>query len=219
MATPEEIIEPCPFCGQKLRFPTHLFVPLIVTCPPCRHRWDWQLSRLPSGPGLQVASEPEPIKFVPVLEFHNTTEFFDELSKGVRSGEPVTVETTYASESEFPEELKQFIKAEARRRDRTTGRKLQRRPILVMALMTTAGASLGLCVVAQFGGTPAIVGSGVGAMLGLVTGAVSTSIGSGTHNVEIVLDIRGRLIIRFNPLATVSVEKVEPEPRDSPHGD
>jgi hypothetical protein len=209
MATTEEIIESCPFCGQRLRFPTHLFVPLIVTCPPCRHRWDWQRSKPSAQSGSQYAPELESIRFAPVLAFQDTKEFYKELSKEVRSGEPVTIETTYVSESEFPEDLKRFIKAETARRSRAPGRGLQRRPILVMALMTTAGASMGLGVVVLFGGTIPIVGSAVGAMLGLITGAVSTSIGSGTHRVEIVLDIHGKIIIRFNPVTSKSSAEAE----------
>ncbi|HEY9834099.1 MAG TPA: hypothetical protein V6D26_26335 [Stenomitos sp.] len=37
---PEQLITLCPICSQKLRTPSHLGE-LQLTCPKCRHSWQW----------------------------------------------------------------------------------------------------------------------------------------------------------------------------------
>jgi hypothetical protein len=200
MSSDTNVVERCPSCGQKLRFPSHLG-PLIVTCPPCKHRWDWQRSQPMSLAESDGKSKLAAISMVPVVSFENTKQFFAQLSKDVEGGQPVTVETEFEKESEFPDELKQFIKTKEKSSSPATGGGSTRRPILVMALASLVGALLGLGIFAKFGGASAIFGSGVGAVFGLIVGAVSTAISSGSHKIEIVVDIRGKIIIRFNPVS------------------
>lgn len=40
MSNVDIAVMPCPSCGQRLRIPIDRGR-LIVTCPACRHRWDW----------------------------------------------------------------------------------------------------------------------------------------------------------------------------------
>jgi hypothetical protein len=147
--------------------------------------------------------KPPAIQIVPVLVFDNTKEFFDELSKEVKTGQPVTVETQFEKKSEFPDALKQYIKVEGQGGAGSAVVSILRKPVALVPLATVAGASLGLGVVALFGGV-FIVGSGVGAVLGLITGAVTTTLSSGSHRIEIVVDVHGKLIIRFNPVSATS---------------
>src|SRR5262245_47863446 len=187
MSSATEIVEPCPSCGKKLRWPSHLGR-LIVICPLCRHRWDWQLRAPPAVAVRGTDLKPAAIQIVPVLPFENTKEFFAELSKEVKTGQPVTVETQFEKESEFPDELKQYIKAEGEGGAGSAAVSVLRKPVALVPLATVAGASLGLGVVALFGGV-FIVGFGVGAVLGLITGAVTTTLSSGSHRIEIVVDV------------------------------
>jgi hypothetical protein len=73
-----------------------------------------------------------------------------------------------------------------------------------MTSASAVGASLGVGVVVVFGSSLAIVGAGIGAVIGLIVGAVSTSISSGSHRIEIVFDVHGKIMIRFNPVSTES---------------
>jgi hypothetical protein len=49
----------------------------------------------------------------------------------------------------------------------------------------------------------------VGTVLGLITGAVSTALSSGSHRIEIVVDVNGKLIIRFNPVSVASTSEAK----------
>jgi hypothetical protein len=100
--------------------------------------------------GPHEKHEPPAIQMVPVLEFENTKEFFDELSKEVGRGEPVTVETPFEKESEFPEELKQYIKAGRQGRSRAAG-SIVGRPGVVVPSAAAVGAFLGFGIGALLG--------------------------------------------------------------------
>jgi len=133
--------------------------------------------------------KPAAIQFVSVHEFENTKQFFVELSKKIEGNRPVTVETPFKKESEFPNELKRYVRSKSRS---ARAGSLAQRPIVVVPAAALVGGVLGLV------GGPA--GAGVGVVLGLITGAVATTLSSGSHRIEIVVDVSGKLIIRFNPV-------------------
>jgi hypothetical protein len=208
-----DIIEPCPKCGQKIRFPSYLVGPLMVTCPPCGHRWEWQVVGSSVVAERHEKHKPPATQMVPVLEFKNTKKFFEELSKEVDRGEPVTVATPFETKSKFPEELKQYIKAGRRDRNSAVG-SIVGRPGVVVPSSAAVGALLGLGVGALLGGSLIVVGTGVGTVLGLITGAVSTALSSGSHRIEIVVGVNGKLIIRFNPVSAAAPTSEPKEDHD-----
>jgi hypothetical protein len=64
---------------------------------------------------------------------------------------------------------------------------------------TSFGAAVGLGVGALLGDNAA-AGAFSGTLLGLLTGSVAAAISQGSHQVEIDVDVHGRILFRFNPV-------------------
>jgi hypothetical protein len=200
-------VAPCPFCGQKLRIPTDRG-DLKLTCPKCRRKWRWFARPVETAKSNQHA-------LAPALLFQESDEFYRQLSKMLRTEDAFTVQTHYTNYADLPARLKKIVKS-ARRGNISwsdwapgaisaltmTSRALRIACFIIIGT-TSLGAAAGLCIGALLGGDSAIPGALAGTLLGLLTGTVAAAVSQGSHQVEIEVDIYGRLVFRFNPVKAV----------------
>jgi phage FluMu protein Com len=106
MSEMNHTVIPCPFCGQKLRIPTDR-AGLKLTCPKCRYKWNWFARPVETAKSNQHAMSP-------ALLFRESDEFYQQLSKMLRTEDPFTVQTPYTSYTELPERLKKIVKSKPR---------------------------------------------------------------------------------------------------------
>ena len=193
-------VEPCPICGQKLRIPTDRG-DLNLTCPKCRHSWNW-----PTRPAEIPKSKQQAL--APVLIFQDSEEFYQQISKMFRAEDPFTVQTPYKSYDELPNRLKKIFKS-AKRRNVSLGAwfsdtvsPLTKNPgaLKIIIGSTSFGAAAGLGAGTLLGDNAAAAGAFSGTLLGLLTGSVAAAISQGSHQVEIEVDVHGRILFRFNPV-------------------
>ncbi len=206
MADIKHTVSRCPFCEQKLRIPKDRG-DLKLTCPTCQYKWDWI-----AGPVELVKSNRQAM--TPAIAFQESDDFYKQLTNMLRTEEPFTIQTPYTKFSQLPKRFKRIVKS-ARRRNFSWGDSGKwglsaltdtSRALIIACLIiigtTIFGAASGLVVGTLFGDDIAAPGAFAGTLLGLLTGVVSQSMSQGTHQVEIEVDVYGRLIFRFNPVRT-----------------
>ena len=193
-------VAPCPICGQKLRIPTDRG-DLNLTCPKCRQSWN-----RPTRPAEIPKSKQQALS--PVLIFQDSEEFYQQLSKMFRAEDPFTVQTPYKNYDELPNRLKKIFKSAKRKNVSrvswvsATVYPLTKTPgaLKIIIGSTSFGAVAGLGAGTLLGDNAAVAGAFAGTLLGLLTGSVAAAISQGSHQVEIEVDVHGRILFRFNPV-------------------
>jgi hypothetical protein len=192
-------VAPCPICGQKLRIPTDRG-DLNLTCPKCRRSWNWPTKPVDIAKSKQQA-------LAPVLIFQDSEEFYQQLSKMFRAEDRFTVQTPYKNYDELPNRLKKIFKSAKRKNvSQVAGvsakvSALTKTPgaLKIIIGATSFGAAAGLGVGTLLSDNAA-AGAFAGTLLGLLTGSVAAAISQGSHQVEIEVDVHGRILFRFHPV-------------------
>lgn len=142
------------------------------------------------------------------LVFSDTEAFYTTLKAALEQDEQVEIITDYQRYSDLPERLKTLFELDKYKSETwvivTTG---EFRPhsaavsaINYNALYYFAGAvgaaGVGAIIGLPFGPIGVAVGGGIGALVGVITAATS----SGKHNVDIEIDVNGKIRLRISPI-------------------